>query len=133
MTTTVEHSNVGAVSNTKRVVGGIVFGGLVLGTFSLGTWQIQRYMWKVDKIDHRKEELRSPPLSIESIIEIFRLNNCEKDACARTTSITGRFDHSRSILIGRRGAPDGLVGEKPQGISIHNVTLITYLYTYNLF
>ena len=41
----------------------------------------------------------------------------ERDETARRVVVRGEWDHARSMLIGRRGAPDGLVGERPQGLA----------------
>jgi len=38
-------------------------------------------------------------------------------ASGRQTVVAGRWQHARSMLVGRRGAPEGLVGEKPQGMA----------------
>ena len=41
-----------------------LFGGLVGGTFSLGCWQTQRYGWKTELLEKRRENLLKAPLPL---------------------------------------------------------------------
>ena len=128
-------------TDAKRAGGIILFGGLVVGTAYLGAWQIHRYNWKVDKIAVRRAELALPPVPLAQVLSAT--SSEDKDSSSSASSIVkaaaavrgkardyqeaaegacravvvGTWDHDASMLIGRRGAPDGLIGEKPQGMS----------------
>lgn len=125
-------------ADAKRAGGIVLFGGLVIGTAYLGAWQIHRYNWKVDKIAVRRAELALPPVPLAQVLSATFSeakdtsgNSLMKAAAAVRGQardyqeaaegacrvvVVGTWDHDASMLIGRRGAPDGLVGEKPQGI-----------------
>ena len=128
-------------TDAKRAGGLVLFGGLVAGTASLGAWQVHRYSWKVDKISVRRAELALPPAPLAQVLAATASvaasapNSTVKAAAtvrgqarnyeaaaegARRAVVVGTWDHSVSMLIGRRGAPDGLVGEKPQGATLLN-------------
>jgi hypothetical protein len=124
--------------DAKRAGGVVLFGGLVIGTAYLGAWQIHRYNWKVDKIAVRRAELALPPVPLAQVLSATSSeakdssgNSLIKAAAAVRGQardyqeaaegacravVVGTWDHDASMLIGRRGAPDGLIGEKPQGI-----------------
>ena len=117
------------VSSAKRAGGYVLFGGLVAGTAALGTWQTQRYNWKVDKVERRKQELRRPPAPLAHILDdnaaaFEARSGGEGGASAaeaagdgvremRRVTVRGTWDHTSSMLIGRRGAPPGLMGAAP--------------------
>ena len=116
-------------SSAKQVGGYVLFGGLVAGTATLGTWQAQRYYWKVDKVDKRKTELRRPPAPLAHILdeaesELNSTGGVTSSAAKldgvremRRVKLHGVWDHSANMLIGRRGAPPGLLGAAPQGLA----------------
>lgn len=66
-----------------------------LTTFCLGVWQTQRYFWKVNIIEERKESLS------KNILKENQLTNFE-DVKFQKVQLTGHFDNSKEVLIGIR-------------------------------
>ena len=105
------------------------FGGLVGGTFCLGCWQSQRYSWKVALLEDRQAALRAPPLPLPEGATASTLVG-EEPALAercRRVRVRGTFDASRSVVVGPRSAPPGLMqqatgmGTGPQGYVVFTV------------
>jgi surfeit locus 1 family protein len=125
--TTTASSSSGSTANT---IGKIFFPSLCIITFTLGTWQTKRYFEKVDLVQKRKDDLSLVPL----LFEEWRLNHYDGSSNSnndegggassgsnsrisgggeeatksyRRVIIQGKFDHTKSILIGPRGPPPG--------------------------
>ena len=114
-------------SSTKRAMGFMVFGSLVGGTATLCTWQTSRYYWKLEAIEQRKKDLRREPEPLELVLDEMAAAAASTPASAsasaaasqssvlasyggdvptlRRVLLRGTWDHARSILVGRRGAP----------------------------
>jgi surfeit locus 1 family protein len=85
------------------------FGGLCVGTFGLGCWQLQRLQEKLGLMEERERELTLEPT---------------RDLTDHTTPyrrrlLEGTFRHDKEVLIGPRGAPNG-VRLPRQGLSKNN-------------
>ena len=99
----------------RNYVGAAVFGTLVVGTFGLGTWQTNRYFWKEELIQQRKQTLSDNPVDLITRLQellasagvAFDLSNPVDHSDLHYTRISARgvFDHSNEICIGPRVPP----------------------------
>jgi surfeit locus 1 family protein len=92
----------------------LIVGFIPLFTFGLGTWQLQRLQWKIALIDELEEKLQLEPMSLPKRIKYgpislaanARLKSQSLSAIPefifRKVLVTGRWDHSRSMLLGPR-------------------------------
>lgn len=104
-------------NSTRRKTGAaFFFGSLSLAGASLGSWQVQRWKWKTQVIDEQHTLFREPPLST---LHWSRDDFCARlplIAAGRQLQLTGRFDHSREVLLGLRACPSTGTGQQ-QGMS----------------
>ena len=91
--------------------GKIFFGSLCAGTFGLGVWQVQRLQEKLVLIEERENELQLEPTRDLS----------DQATPYRRRLLKGTFRHDKEVLIGPRGAPNG-VSMPRQGLSKNNNT-----------
>jgi cytochrome oxidase assembly protein ShyY1 len=74
------------------------FGSLCASTFGLGCWQLQRLYEKLGKIEDRQQQLQmSPTKDWQSQEHPYRCR-----------LVNGCFLHDKEVLIGPRGAPNGV-------------------------
>jgi surfeit locus 1 family protein len=78
--------------------GKVFFGGLTASTFGLGCWQLKRLNVKLDQIEDREQQLQmSPTKDWQSLEHPYRCR-----------LVNGSFLHDKEVLIGPRGAPNGV-------------------------
>ena len=104
-----------------------LFGGLVGGTFSLGCWQTQRYGWKTELLEKRRENLLKAPLPLPAGATASSLPPDLAER-GRRVVVSGAYDAGRTVKVGPRSPPPGLferapgLGTGPQGFT--NITVL---------
>ena len=114
-------------SSSGVSLGAIFFTSLCAATFGLGVWQTKRYFEKIELVEKREEDLKSPALQFDEWLTNNQSNNDKSDHVNshaeiktvkekkvqryRLVSIEGPFDHQHQILIGPRGPPPGALAE----------------------
>ena len=93
---------------------------LYAGAAYLSYWQIERYQWKKLIIKQSKERLASDTLFDE--FPSYKLSQKDLSDFAGTKRgkkihISGKFDHSKEILLGPRTAPASATGGPAQGMA----------------
>ena len=73
----------------------------------MGVWQTQRYFEKLELVQKRKQDLSLDPLPSFHQWTATGGNDKAATNSYRRVILHGKFDHSKSILIGPRGPPPG--------------------------
>ena len=116
------NSNSNGNDFTSGDYGGMLFfGGICLTTMMLGVWQISRYYWKIDLIENNKKAVKEPiinmnQLDINNVNDQSSLSKFLKDKVGKRVSLTGKYLHNNSVLLGPRSIPEGIM-EKAQGMA----------------
>ena len=105
---------------SRDTIGIVVFGSICAGAAYLSYWQIERYQWKKLIIKQSKERLASDALFDE--FPSYKLSQKDLSDFAGTKRgkkihISGKFDHSKEILLGPRTAPASATGGPAQGMA----------------
>ena len=117
-------------SKVSKMVGIFFFSSICFGAAGLGVWQTKRYAWKIGVIEESQRKLNDiadilPDLSQADLV--LYINKMR----GRRVAVTGKFDHSKEILLGPRSAPPGLIGAVAQGLAVNpQVSQTTF---FNLF
>ena len=109
------------------VAGKVFFSSLCIITFTLGIWQTKRYNEKVSMVQKREHDLRLDPISNyhdwqKQLLKQQQQQQNEKnknnenvnvhnEKSYRRVQLTGRYIHTKQILIGPRGPPPGALSE----------------------
>ena len=100
----------------KRTAAGVILAGITAATAYLCSWQVQRYYWKLEKIEERRVILQRDPRPLQEIVTDLPAGIRADDVFTRV-SCDGVFDHSRQVLLGPRSPPAGMSigGTTPTG------------------
>ena len=113
-------------SQVSKMVGIFFFSSICCGAIGLGVWQTKRYAWKIGVIEESQRKLNDiadvlPDLTQSDLV--LYVNKMH----GRRVAVTGKFDHSKEILLGPRSAPPGLIGAVAQGLAVNpQVSLTTF-------
>lgn len=105
-------------SQVSKMVGILFFSSICFGAVGLGVWQTKRYAWKIGVIEESQRKLNDiadilPDLTqADLVVYVNKMRG-------RRVAVTGKFDHSKEILLGPRSAPPGLIGAVAQGLAVN--------------
>jgi SURF1 family len=107
-----------AAMSYGNMAGIAVFSSICMTAVYLGVWQTKRYAWKVALIEDNKLRLNDPA----EVVPAFTQTDFAayvNEMTGRRVTVTGRFDHSKEVLVGPRSSPPGLMGAAAQGLAIN--------------
>ena len=107
-----------AAMSYSNMAGIAVFSSICMTAVYLGVWQTQRYAWKVGLIEDNKSKLNDPA----GVVPAFTQSEFAAyvhEMTGRRVCVTGKFDHSKEVLVGPRSAPAGLMGAVAQGLALN--------------
>ncbi len=112
------NSGINDAKNTD-ILGLIVFASISLGTAGLGIWQFKRYFWKVQMIEDEQASMRLPPIEFDKtkIVSQIELDEYLSNNKGRRLNITGKYDHSKEVLLGPRSPLIGMLKDSAQGMA----------------
>ena len=109
----------------SNIAGAAVFSSICLTAVYLGVWQTKRYAWKVALIEENKLRLNDPAEVVPNFSQTDFVAYVNQMS-GRRVCVTGKFDHSKEILIGPRSAPAGLRGAAAQGLALNPPVLMNF-------
>lgn len=98
-------------------VGVVVFSAISLGCIGLGIWQTQRYQWKINHMQDIEDNIKATPVEIPLFHNQMQCCEYIYQNKGKRISVTGKFDHSKEVMLGPRTAPLGLTGGPAQGLA----------------
>ena len=113
-------SSSSSFGTSKDFLGIAVFSSICAGAGYLSYWQLERYQWKKQLIKESKERLNSDvyldrfPLFKMTQRELFLFATKRR---GNKILISGKFDHSKEMLLGPRPAPVSATGGAAQGMA----------------
>ena len=105
-------------SQVSKLVGIFFFSSICFGAAGLGVWQTKRYAWKIGVIEEGQRKLNDVADTLPDLTQADLVNYVNKMR-GRRVAVTGKFDHSKEILLGPRSAPPGLIGAVAQGLAVN--------------
>ena len=105
-------------SQVSKLVGIFFFSSICFGAAGLGVWQTKRYAWKIGVIEEGQRKLNDVADTLPDLTQADLVHYVNRMR-GRRVAVTGKFDHSKEILLGPRSAPPGLIGAVAQGLAVN--------------